>query len=50
MEKVIIKTFKIIYELFDEVGEVVKALKQGNLVTVLGEAKVTTVFPIKKDL
>ena len=49
-EKVLIKTFKIIYELFDEVGEVVKALKQGNLVTVLGEAKVTTVFPIKKDL
>lgn len=49
-EKVIIKTYNIIYELFDEIKEVVEALKQGNLVTILGEAKIIAIFKIKDQL
>lgn len=46
-EKVIIKTYNIIYELIDEIDEVVEALKKGNLVNILGEAKVIALFKIK---
>jgi translation initiation factor IF-2 len=49
-EKVIIRTYNIIYELFDELEEVALALKEGNLVTILGEAKIIAVFPMKQEL
>ncbi len=49
-EKVIIKTYNIIYELIDEIDEVVEALKQGNLVNILGEAKVIALFNIKDQI
>ena len=48
-EKVIIKYYNIIYELFDEITEVVDALKKGNLVTILGEAKIIALFPVKNE-
>ncbi|MCL4339017.1 translation initiation factor IF-2 [Patescibacteria group bacterium] len=46
-EKVIIKTYNIIYELIDEIDDVVDALKKGNLVKILGEARVQVIFDIK---
>ncbi|MBI2617395.1 translation initiation factor IF-2 [Candidatus Gottesmanbacteria bacterium] len=49
-EKVIIKTYTIIYELLDEMDEVIEAIKKGNLVTVLGEARVQALFPIKENV
>lgn len=49
-EKVIIKTYNIIYELLDEIDEVVEALQQGNLVNILGEAKVLAIFNIKDQI
>lgn len=49
-EKVIIKTYNIIYELFDEIADVVEAIKKGNLVTILGEARVIALFHIKDEL
>ncbi|OGG02654.1 translation initiation factor IF-2 [Candidatus Gottesmanbacteria bacterium RBG_16_37_8] len=48
-EKVLIKTYNIIYELFDEIVEVCDAIKKGNLVTILGEAKVAALFDIKGE-
>lgn len=44
-EKVIVKTYSIIYELFQEIEDVVEAIRTGNLVTTLGEAKVLALFP-----
>lgn len=49
-EKVIIRSYNIIYELFDELEEVAIALKEGNLVTVLGEAKIIALFPMKQEM
>ena len=49
-EKVLIKTYDIIYQLLDEIDDVVDALKKGNLVTILGEAKVQALFPHENDL
>ena len=49
-EKVIIKTYNLIYELFKEIDEVAEALKHGNLVEVLGEAKIVALFPYESDL
>ncbi len=46
-EKVIIKTYNIIYELINEIDDVVDALKKGNLVKTLGEARVQAIFDIK---
>ena len=48
-EKVLIKTYNIIYELFDEVADVIEAIKKGDLVTILGEAKVLALFNFKGD-
>ncbi len=45
-EKVYIKTYNIIYELIDEIDDVVEALKKGNLVEIFGEARVIAIFPI----
>jgi len=44
-EKVIIKNYSIIYKLFEEIEEVVDAVKKGNLIDILGEAKVIALFP-----
>lgn len=49
-EKVLIKTYHIIYELIDEITEVVEAIREGNLVNVLGEAKILALFPMKDQL
>ena len=43
-EKVLIKNYNIIYELMTEIDEVIEAIRLGNLVTVLGEAKVLALF------
>jgi translation initiation factor IF-2 len=47
-EKIIIKTYGIIYELFEELEEVIEAIKEGNLVKILGEAKIIALFPTKE--
>jgi translation initiation factor IF-2 len=44
-EKVIVKTYNIIYELIKEIDDVISAIRQGNLVKILGEAKVIAIFP-----
>ena len=49
-EKVIIKTYKIIYELADEIEETIEAIRLGNLVNILGEAKIIALFPIKNEI
>lgn len=49
-EKVLIKTYNIIYELFDEIKDVVDAIRKGNLVTILGEAKIVALFPMKNEV
>ncbi len=46
-EKVILKTYNIIYELLDEIDDVVEAALKGNLVEILGEAKIMAVFSMK---
>lgn len=46
-EKVILKTYNIIYELLDEIDDVVEAALKGNLVEILGEAKIMAVFTMK---
>lgn len=48
-EKVLIKTFHLIYKLFEELDEVIEAIKKGNLVTILGEAKIIEIFSYKED-
>lgn len=48
-EKVLIKTYTIIYELFNELDDVVEAIRLGNLVTILGEAKVLALFPFEGE-
>jgi len=48
-EKVIIKTYNIIYELLNEIDEVVEAVRTGNLVNILGEAKIMALFPVKEQ-
>ena len=46
-EKTLLKTYNIIYELLDEIEEVIRAIKEGNLVNVLGTAKIQAIFKIK---
>lgn len=46
-EKVLLKTYNIIYELLEEIDDVVEAALKGNLVEILGEAKIMAVFPMK---
>lgn len=48
-EKVILKTYNIIYELLDEITDVVESFKKGNLVEILGSAKVIATFNIKNE-
>lgn len=48
-EKVLIKTFHLIYKLFEELDEVIDAIKKGNLVSILGEAKIIEIFSYKED-
>ncbi len=49
-EKIIIKTYSIIYELFNEINEVVEAVKQRGELNILGEAKIIALFPIKDNV
>jgi len=49
-EKVIIKSYNLIYELFEEIDEVVEALKKGDLVTVLGKGRVQATFPYNDEV
>lgn len=51
-EKIIIKTYKIIYELLDEVGEVASLLKEKEEKekNLKGEAKVLATFIIEKEV
>jgi len=46
-EKVILKTYNIIYELIEEIDDVVTAALSGNLVEILGEAKIIAAFSVK---
>jgi translation initiation factor IF-2 len=46
-EKIIIKTFNIIYELLDELNDVTEMLKEKNQEVILGEAKILVIFPQK---
>lgn len=48
-EKVLIKTYTIIYELFNELDDVVEAIRLGNLVTILGEANILALFPYEGE-
>ena len=48
-EKVFIKNFDIIYEVFQEIDDVSEALKQGNLVTIFGQAKIIATFNYNED-
>lgn len=48
-EKVFIKNFNIIMQVFQEIDDVAQSLKQGNLVTILGEAKIIALFTFKDD-
>lgn len=48
-EKVLIKTYNLIYQLIDELEELIEAIRKGNLVTILGEAKINVIFNIKKE-
>lgn len=47
-ERVIIKTYNIIYNLVEETTEVVDAIIYGKLEPILGEAKILALFPIKE--
>ncbi len=49
-EKVILKSYNIIYELLTEIDDVVEAALKGNLVEILGEAKIMAIFPMKDQL
>lgn len=48
-EKVMIKTYTIIYEMLDEIDDVVKALQMGGLEEVLGEARILATFDFKDE-
>ncbi|KKR31438.1 MAG: Translation initiation factor IF-2 [Candidatus Gottesmanbacteria bacterium GW2011_GWC2_39_8] len=46
-EKVLIKTYNIIYEMLDELEDVVKALREGGIDKILGEAQIMARFDMK---
>jgi len=48
-EKVMIKTYEIIYKMFEEIEDVAEALRTGGLEDVLGEAKILAVFDMKGE-
>ncbi|OGF99397.1 translation initiation factor IF-2 [Candidatus Gottesmanbacteria bacterium RBG_16_38_7b] len=48
-EKVLIKIYNIIYQLFDEIRDVSEAINKGDLVTILGEAKVLNLYNFKNE-
>lgn len=49
-EKVILKTYNIIYKLLEEIDDVVEAALKGNLVEILGVAKIMAVFTMKDQI
>ena len=48
-EKVLIKTYEIIYKLFEEIKDVIAAIRKGDLVETLGEATVLAKFDFKNE-
>lgn len=48
-EKVLIKNYKIIYEMLDEINDVLEGKRQMNLEIILGKAKVLARFPFEKS-
>lgn len=48
-EKVMVKTYDIIYEMLDEIEDVVDALKTGGLEEKLGEARIIAGFEINRE-
>ena len=48
-EKVMIKTYEIIYKMFEEIEDVAEALRTGGLEEVLGEAKILAIFDMKGE-
>lgn len=49
-EKVLIKNYKIIYEMLDEIKDVLEGKQQMKLETILGRAKILASFPYEKTL
>lgn len=47
-EKILVKNYKIIYEMLDELSDVLEGKRQMNLETVLGKAKILAKFPFDK--
>ncbi len=47
-EKVLIKNYQIIYEMLDEIADVIEGKKQMQLETELGKAKILAKFPFEK--
>ncbi len=48
-EKVLIKNYKIIYEMLDEIGDVIEGKQLALLEVVLGQARVLAKFPFEKS-
>ena len=48
VEKILVKNYKIIYEMLDELNDVLEGKRQMNLETVLGKAKILAKFPFDK--
>lgn len=48
-ERVMIKTYTVIYELAREMADVVKAIKDGKLEEVLGQGEIMAQFPFDKE-
>lgn len=49
-EKVLVKSYKIIYEMLDELSEVLEGKRQMNLETILGKGKILASFPYEKRI
>ncbi len=47
-EKILVKNYKIIYEMLDELNDVLEGKRQMNLETILGKAKILAKFPFEK--
>jgi translation initiation factor IF-2 len=49
-EKILVKNYKIIYEMLDEINDVLEGKALALLEVILGQAKVLAVFPYEKTL
>ena len=48
VEKVLVKSYKIIYEMLDEIADVLEGKRQMNVEHILGKAKILARFPFEK--